>query len=63
MREDLREGGGKSVMKPQGNNVPFSIEKQVGVIKVYKGIALRQVLEGIAFRSGQGSVGNAQPDY
>ena len=30
---------------------------------VYKGIALRQVFERIALRSGQGSVGNAQPDY
>ena len=33
-QEDLREGRGKSATKPQGNNIPFSIEKQVGVIKV-----------------------------
>jgi len=31
LQEDLREGRGESATKPQGNNVPFSMEKQVGV--------------------------------
>ena len=49
--------------KPQGNNIPFSVREASGVIKVYKGIALRQVFERIALRNGQGVCGNAQPDY
>jgi len=53
-QEDLRKGGGKSTTKPQGNNIPFSSEKQVGVIRVYKGIALREWFKGIAFKERTG---------
>jgi len=39
-----------------GNNVPFSVEKQVGEFQWDKGIALRQVFERIALRKGTGGL-------
>src|SRR5712672_1631188 len=39
-QEDLHEGGGESATEPQGNNVPFSAEKQVESSNGFKGIAL-----------------------
>src|SRR5712672_3621963 len=33
-QEDLHKGGGESATRPQGNNVPFSAEKQGGRVSV-----------------------------